>query len=37
MIHRTSHHLGLDVHDCAKPRRELYVDGVRGMTSSLSA
>jgi Xaa-Pro aminopeptidase len=28
MIHGTSHHLGLDVHDCAKARRELYLDGV---------
>ncbi len=28
MIHGTSHHLGLDVHDCAKARRELYMDGV---------
>jgi Xaa-Pro aminopeptidase len=27
MIHGTSHHLGLDVHDCAKARRELYLDG----------
>ncbi len=26
MIHGTSHHLGLDVHDCQKARRELYVD-----------
>jgi Xaa-Pro aminopeptidase len=26
MIHGTSHHLGLDVHDCAKARREMYVD-----------
>ncbi|MEF2975705.1 aminopeptidase P family protein [Subtercola sp. YIM 133946] len=28
MVHGTSHHLGLDVHDCAKARRELYLDGV---------
>jgi Xaa-Pro aminopeptidase len=28
MVHGTSHHLGLDVHDCAKARRELYQDGV---------
>lgn len=28
MIHGTSHHLGLDVHDCAKARAELYLDGV---------
>jgi Xaa-Pro aminopeptidase len=27
-VHGTSHHLGLDVHDCAKARRELYMDGV---------
>jgi Xaa-Pro aminopeptidase len=26
MIHGTSHHLGLDVHDCAKARREMYMD-----------
>jgi Xaa-Pro aminopeptidase len=28
MVHGTSHHLGLDVHDCAQARRELYIDGV---------
>ena len=28
MVHGTSHHLGLDVHDCAQAKRELYVDGV---------
>jgi Xaa-Pro aminopeptidase len=28
MIHGTSHHLGLDVHDCAQARREMYMDGV---------
>lgn len=28
MIHGTSHHLGLDVHDCAEARRETYMDGV---------
>lgn len=28
MVHGTSHHLGMDVHDCAKARRELYQDGV---------
>jgi Xaa-Pro aminopeptidase len=28
MVHGTSHHLGIDVHDCAQARRELYVDGV---------
>lgn len=27
MVHGTSHHLGIDVHDCAKARRELYLDG----------
>lgn len=27
MVHGTSHHLGLDVHDCAKARREMYMDG----------
>ena len=28
MVHGTSHHLGLDVHDCAAARREMYLDGV---------
>ncbi|WP_426592907.1 aminopeptidase P family protein [Cellulomonas sp. McL0617] len=28
MVHGTSHHLGLDVHDCAQARAELYLDGV---------
>ncbi|MCI0158664.1 aminopeptidase P family protein [Leifsonia shinshuensis] len=28
MVHGTSHHLGLDVHDCAQARREMYLDGV---------
>jgi Xaa-Pro aminopeptidase len=28
MVHGTSHHLGLDVHDCAHARREMYLDGV---------
>ena len=28
MIHGTSHHLGLDVHDCAQARREFYRDGI---------
>ncbi len=28
MVHGTSHHLGLDVHDCAQARKELYIDGV---------
>jgi Xaa-Pro aminopeptidase len=27
MVHGTSHHLGLDVHDCAQARRELYAGG----------
>lgn len=26
MVHGTSHHLGLDVHDCATARREMYLD-----------
>ena len=28
MVHGTSHHLGIDVHDCAQARREMYKDGV---------
>jgi Xaa-Pro aminopeptidase len=28
MVHGTSHHLGIDVHDCAQARRELYLDGL---------
>ncbi|BDZ55957.1 aminopeptidase P family protein [Agromyces marinus] len=28
MVHGTSHHLGLDVHDCAQARRAMYMDGV---------
>ncbi len=28
MPHGTSHHLGLDVHDCAQARAEMYVDGI---------
>lgn len=28
MVHGTSHHLGLDVHDCAEARREMYMDGI---------
>ncbi|WP_104111765.1 aminopeptidase P family protein [Arthrobacter sp. N199823] len=28
MPHGTSHHLGMDVHDCAQARAELYLDGV---------
>ncbi|HEU5222170.1 MAG TPA: aminopeptidase P family protein [Candidatus Lumbricidophila sp.] len=27
MVHGTSHHLGIDVHDCAQARREFYMDG----------
>ncbi len=27
MVHSTSHHLGLDVHDCAAARRDMYLDG----------
>ncbi|MGP3536146.1 aminopeptidase P family protein [Microbacterium sp. RD1] len=27
MVHGTSHHLGLDVHDCAQARRDMYYDG----------
>src|SRR5699024_6848975 len=26
MVHGTSHHLGLDVHDCAQARKEDYMD-----------
>jgi Xaa-Pro aminopeptidase len=28
MVHGTSHHLGIDVHDCAQARRELYLEGI---------
>lgn len=28
MVHGTSHHLGIDVHDCAQARREMYLDGL---------
>ena len=28
MVHGTGHHLGLDVHDCAQARREMYADHV---------
>ena len=28
MVHGTSHHLGIDVHDCSEARREMYMDGV---------
>ncbi len=27
MVHGTSHHLGLDVHDCAQARAEFYREG----------
>ncbi|GAA3594670.1 aminopeptidase P family protein [Klugiella xanthotipulae] len=27
MVHGTSHHLGIDVHDCAQARRDLYLEG----------
>jgi Xaa-Pro aminopeptidase len=26
MVHGTSHHLGIDVHDCQQARREMYLD-----------
>jgi len=37
MVHGTSHHLGLDVHDCAKARREMYQDGIleKGMVFTI--
>lgn len=37
MPHGTSHHLGLDVHDCAQARRELYLDAeiVPGMVFTI--
>ncbi len=28
MVHGTSHHVGIDVHDCAQARRVMYMDGV---------
>ncbi len=28
IVHGVSHHLGIDVHDCAKARKEMYLDGV---------
>jgi Xaa-Pro aminopeptidase len=28
MVHGTSHHLGIDVHDCSAARREMYMDGI---------
>ena len=27
MVHGTSHHLGIDVHDCAQARRDVYLGG----------
>jgi Xaa-Pro aminopeptidase len=37
MVHGTSHHLGLDVHDCAAARREMYLDAelVPGMVFTI--
>ncbi|MFZ1382598.1 MAG: aminopeptidase P family protein [Scrofimicrobium sp.] len=37
MPHGTSHHLGLDVHDCAQARQEMYQDGLLepGMTFTI--
>lgn len=37
MVHGTSHHLGLDVHDCAQARRDFYLDGIveAGMTFTI--
>ncbi|WP_430868481.1 aminopeptidase P family protein [Demequina aurantiaca] len=37
MVHSTSHHLGLDVHDCAQAKRDLYMDGelVPGMVFTI--
>ena len=37
MVHGTSHHLGLDVHDCAQARREMYQDGIleKGMVFTI--
>ena len=28
MVHGTSHHLGMDVHDCAQARQEFYREGI---------
>jgi Xaa-Pro aminopeptidase len=28
MVHGTSHHLGLDVHDCPQARKEFYKEGI---------
>ncbi|MGP7960392.1 aminopeptidase P family protein [Sanguibacter sp. A247] len=37
MVHGTSHHLGIDVHDCAQARRDMYVGGkiVPGMVFTI--
>jgi Xaa-Pro aminopeptidase len=37
MCHGTSHHLGIDVHDCAHSRKEFYIDGTlkEGMTFTI--
>ncbi|EWS80691.1 aminopeptidase P family protein [Brachybacterium phenoliresistens] len=37
MVHGTSHHLGMDVHDCAKARRDMYLDAelVPGMVFTI--
>jgi Xaa-Pro aminopeptidase len=37
MVHSTSHHLGLDVHDCSAAKRELYMEGelVPGMVFTI--
>ena len=37
MVHGTSHHLGLDVHDCAQARREMAMDAelVTGMVFTI--
>ncbi|MEZ2370634.1 aminopeptidase P family protein [Arthrobacter sp. RCC_34] len=37
MPHGTSHHLGMDVHDCAQAKRELYLDAelVEGMVFTI--
>jgi len=37
MVHGTSHHLGLDVHDCALARRDMYQDGIleKGMVFTI--
>lgn len=37
MVHGTSHHLGIDVHDCAQARREMYLDAelVPGMVFTI--